>query len=265
MLELKNLTKKFNNIPVVNNVNFTVKPGDILGYLGPNGAGKSTTVKMITGLLQPTRGTIYYNGEAIDGDNIDFKGKIGYVPEQSHVYSHLSAFEYLQLVGRLHDIPEDTLEEKISGLLGEFKLSGDMHISLSSFSKGMIQKVMITAALMHNPDILIFDEPLTGLDVSATFVFKGLLSRMAQAGKIVIYSSHILDVVEKVCNRVIIINKGKIVVDDSVKGLIELMKLSSLESIFKELVQQDDSISAENIFSIMQADRNAKTKKGENQ
>jgi ABC-2 type transport system ATP-binding protein len=253
MLEVKNLTKKFNNIPVVNEVNFIVKPGDILGYLGPNGAGKSTTVKMITGLLQPTRGEIYYNGEKIDGDNIDFKRKIGYVPEQSYLYSHLSAFEYLQLVGRLHDIPEHTLEEKISALLEEFKLSDTMHISLSSFSKGMIQKVMITAALMHNPDILILDEPLTGLDVSATFVFKGLLSRMAQAGKIVIYSSHILDVVEKICNRVIIINEGKIVADDSVKGLIKLMKLSSLESVFKELVQQDDSISAENIFSIMQS------------
>ena len=253
MLEVKNLTKKFNNIPVVNKVNFTVKPGDILGYLGPNGAGKSTTVKMITGLLQPTRGTIYYNGQEVDENNIDFKSKIGYVPEESYLYSHLSAFEYLQLVGRLHDIPENTLEEKISALLGEFKLADVMHISLSSYSKGMIQKVKITAALMHNPEILILDEPLTGLDVSAAFVFKGLLSRMAQAGKIVIYSSHILDVVEKTCNRVIIIDKGKIVADDSIIGLINLMKLSSLESIFKELVQQDDSISAENIFSIMQS------------
>jgi ABC-2 type transport system ATP-binding protein len=254
MLQVKNLTKKFNNIPVVNEVNFTVKPGDILGYLGPNGAGKSTTVKMITGLLEPTRGAIYYNGLEIDGNNLDFKRKIGYVPEQIYLYSHLSAFEYLQLVGRLHDIPENILEEKITALLEEFKLSDSMHISLSSFSKGMTQKVMITAAIMHNPDILILDEPLTGLDVSATFVFKGLLSRMAQAGKIVIYSSHILDVVEKICNRVIIIDKGKIVADDSVNALIKLTKLSSLESIFKQLVKQDDSISAEYIFSIMQAD-----------
>lgn len=253
MLEVKNLTKKFNNIPVVNKVSFVVKPGDILGYLGPNGAGKSTTLKMITGLLKPTQGTIYFNGKEIDGEDIGFKRKIGYVPEQSYLYSHLTAFEYLQLVGRLQDIPEKVLAEKIPALLLEFKLADAMHISLSSFSKGMSQKVMIIAALMHNPEILILDEPLTGLDVSATLLFKELLSKLAQAGKIVIYSSHILDVVERTCNRVLIINKGKIVADDSVNGLIHLTKLSSLESIFKELVQQDDSISAGNIFTIMQA------------
>jgi len=253
MLQIKNLTKKYNNIPVVNKVNFTVNPGDILGYLGPNGAGKSTTVKMITGLLKPTQGEIFFNGKEIVGNDINFKRKIGYVPEQSYLYSHLTAFEYLQLVGRLHDIPEKSLNGKIPAFLEEFKLSDAMHISLSSFSKGMTQKVMIIAALMHNPEIFILDEPLTGLDVSATLLFKGLLSQLSKAGKIVIYSSHILDVVERTCNRVIIIDKGKIVADDSVSNLIDLMKLSSLESIFKELVHQDDSSSANNIFNIMQA------------
>ena len=253
MLELKLVTKKYNNIPVVKKVSFTVKPGEILGYLGPNGAGKTTTVKMLAGLLEPTEGRIFYKGEDITADMVAFKEKIGYVPEQSELYSHLSGLEYLQLVGRLRQIPETSLEKKIEGLMTQLGLSVDMHLPISNYSKGMRQKVLIAAALLHNPGILLLDEPLSGLDVATTLVFKDILGQLADMGKIIIYSSHILEVVEKICHRIIIINKGMIVADDSVQQLSALMQLPSLESIFKELVQQEDTEkSAREIISIIQ-------------
>jgi ABC-2 type transport system ATP-binding protein len=253
MLELKNITKKYNNIPVVKKVSFSVSRGEVLGYLGPNGAGKSTTVKMLAGLLEPTEGSIYLDGEQITKDLVAYKEKIGYMPEQSELYPHLTGLEYLQLVGRLRKMPEDSLNRKIEGLMEQFGLSVDMHLPISNYSKGMRQKVLISAALIHNPDILLLDEPLSGLDVTTTLVFKDILTQLAEMGKIIIYSSHILEVVEKICKRVIIIDKGTIVADDSVQQLRSLMQLPSLESIFKELVRQiDTETSAKNIISIIQ-------------
>jgi ABC-2 type transport system ATP-binding protein len=254
MLELKNVTKKYNNIPVVKKVSFNIKPGEILGYLGPNGAGKTTTVKMLAGLLEPNEGFIYFNGKKITDDIVAYKEKLGYVPEQSELYPHLSGLEYLQLVGRLRRIREESLNKKIDGLMEQFGLSVDMHLPISNYSKGMRQKVLIASALLHNPDILLLDEPLVGLDVSTTLVLKDILTQLAKMGKTIIYSSHILEVVEKLCNRVIIINKGTIVADDSVQRLSALMQLPSLESIFKELVQQEDTEkSAKEIISIIQS------------
>lgn len=254
MLELKDITKKYNNIPVVRKVNFNILPGEILGYLGPNGAGKTTTVKMLAGLLEPNGGKIYFAGRNISEDIIAYKKKIGYIPEQSEIYTHLSGLEYLQLVGRLREIPEKILNGKINGLMEQFGLSLDMYLPISSYSKGMTQKVLISAALLHNPDILLLDEPLSGLDVTTTMVFKDILTHLARMGKIILYSSHILEVVEKICDRVIIINKGNIVADDSVENLSRLMELPSLESIFKELVQQEATEKrAGNIISIMAA------------
>jgi ABC-2 type transport system ATP-binding protein len=254
MLELKGVTKKYNNIAVVKKASFSIKPGEILGYLGPNGAGKTTTVKMLAGLLEPDEGFIYYEGEKITGDMVAYKEKLGYVPEQSELYPHLSGLEYLQLVGRLRRIREESLNKKIDGLMEQFGLSVDMHLPISNYSKGMRQKVLIASALLHNPEILLLDEPLVGLDVSTTLVLKDILTQLAKMGKTIIYSSHILEVVEKLCNRVIIINKGTIVADDSVQQLSALMQLPSLESIFKELVQQEDTEkSAKEIISIIQS------------
>jgi ABC-2 type transport system ATP-binding protein len=254
VLVLKNVTKKYNNIPVVKKVSFSIKPGEILGYLGPNGAGKTTTVKMLAGLLEPNEGFIYFNGKKISDDMVAYKKKLGYVPEQSELYPHLSGLEYLQLVGRLRLIREETLNKKIEGVMEQFGLSVDMHLPISNYSKGMRQKVLIASALLHNPDILFLDEPLVGLDVSTTLVLKDILTQLAKMGKTIIYSSHILEVVEKLCNRVIIINKGMIVADDSVQQLSALMQLPSLESIFKQLVQQEDTEkSAKEIISIIQS------------
>jgi ABC-2 type transport system ATP-binding protein len=252
MLEVRNLTKKYHRIPVVKSVNFKVQRGEILGYLGPNGAGKSTTVKILAGLVEPTSGEIFFDGQKIATTSVDYKKRIGYLPEQNDLYAHLSGCEYLQLVGRLRHIPEEALEKKITGLMEQFGIGLDMHLSISSYSKGMKQKVLVASALLHNPDILLLDEPLSGLDITTTMVFKDILKQLAQMGKIVIYSSHILEVVEKICTRVIIINKGTIVANDSVDSLSRLMSLPSLESIFNELVHQEDTLEvADNIIQLI--------------
>jgi len=241
MLELKEITKKYTVIPAVNKVSFTVKPAEILGYLGPNGAGKTTTLNMLAGLLEPTDGEIYFQSKNINDNIYEYKKKIGYVPEQSEIYPHLSAYDYLLMVGRLRHIHEKILKEKIEQFMKLFSLSIEMHSSIASYSKGMIQKVLISSALLHNPDILLLDEPLAGLDVTTGLIIKDLVQRLAKEGKIIVYSSHILEVVEKICSRVIIIHKGCIVADDSVENLRDLMKLPSLEEIFNQLVVQEDT------------------------
>ena len=241
MLELRSVTKKYHIFPAVNNISFTVKPSEILGYLGPNGAGKTTTLNMLAGLIEPTNGEIFFQGKNIKDNLYDYKKRIGYVPEQSEIYPHLSAYDYLLMVGRLRQIPDKILNEKIEQFMKFFQLSVDMHSSISSYSKGMVQKVLISSALLHNPDILLLDEPLSGLDVATSLVLKSLVQKLAAEGKIIVYSSHILEIVEKVCSRVIIIHKGNIIADDSVLHLRELMKLPSLEEIFSQLVVHEDT------------------------
>jgi len=241
MLELKNLTKKFQVIPVVNDVSFSVKPGETVGYLGPNGAGKSTTIKMLAGLLNPTEGEILYNGKNIKKIIYEYKQKIGYVPENSEIYPHLSAFDYLMMVGRLRKIPKKKLKTKTIELLRLFNLSIEMDMEIASYSKGMIQKVLISSAIMHNPEILLLDEPLNGLDVTTALVIRDLVKKLSKKGKIIIYSSHILEIVEKICRRVIILHKGSIVADDTVSKLRNLMKLPSLEQIFDQLTVEEDT------------------------
>jgi len=253
MLELKKVTKKYNNIAVVDNVSFKVGAGEILGYLGPNGAGKSTTVKMIAALFEPDQGSIHYREESIHRDLYSYKRKIGYIPEQSEIYTHLTGMEYLELVGGLRLIPKKILKRKIEAVMSEFNLAIDMYLPISSYSKGMTQKVLIASALLHDPEIFILDEPLSGLDVTTALLFKDLLGKLAERGKTIIYSSHILEVIEKLCHRVIIINKGKILANDSVQNLSTLMKLPTLESIFRELVQQKETgRSADNILSAIE-------------
>jgi ABC-2 type transport system ATP-binding protein len=241
MLEARGLTKCYSAIPAVDDVSFTIRPGEVLGYLGPNGSGKTTTVSMLTGLLQPTRGHIFFDGRNIKDHLIEYKKRLGYVPEEPHVYPYLSGQEYLQLVGRLRSIPQKALDEKISDLLHLFSLYSDRHTLISSYSKGMKQKILISAALLHNPEVLIFDEPLSGLDVTSALVFKNLVRSLAREGKIILYSSHVLEVVEKVCSHVVILRRGSMVANDSVERLRELMELPSLEDIFAQLVLQEDT------------------------
>jgi len=241
MLELRNATKRYRTIPAVENVSFTLAEGDILGYLGPNGSGKSTTVKMITGLIEPTHGEILFRGRNIHHDLSGFRAHLGYVPEEAQVYTHLSGLEYLQLVGRLRGMPEKLIDAKARGLLQLFSLEASQYSAISDYSKGMKQRVLLSAALMHDPELLVFDEPLSGLDAVTARLFKDLLVLLAREGKAILYISHVLEVVERVCDRVIILSKGKVVADAAPSRLTELTKLKDLESVFAQLVQQTDT------------------------
>lgn len=241
MLEVKDVTKRYRSIPAVQNVSFTLREGEVLGYLGPNGSGKSTTVKMITGMIEPTKGEILFRGKNIQADLPGFRSQLGYVPEEAHVYSHLSGLEYRQLVGRLRRMPEKLINKKAHALLQLFSLEAAQYSAISDYSKGMKQRVLISAALMHDPQLLIFDEPLSGLDAVTARLFKDLLVILAREGKAILYISHVMEVVERVCDRVIILVEGKIVADAVPHKLTELMKLPSLERAFAQLVQQEDT------------------------
>lgn len=240
MLEAKSLTKLYSGIPAVRDVSFSVKPGEILGYLGPNGSGKTTTVSIVVGLLDPTGGRVLFDGHDVQADPVGFRRRVGYVPEEPHLYPFLSGREYLQLVGRLREIASATLERRIEGLLHLFGLGRDTDQSIGSYSKGMRQKILISAALIHDPDLLIFDEPLSGLDVTTALVFRHLVRTLADRGKTILYSSHVLEVVEKLCSRVIVLHRGRVVADDSVEHLRELMARDSLEDVFAQLVVRED-------------------------
>ena len=241
MLEARGLTKKYASIPALDDASFIAEPGQVLGYLGPNGSGKSTTVNILTGLLEPTRGEVLFEGKPIRGQMIEYKQRLGYVPEEPHIYPYLSGYEYLELAGRLRLVPEHLLKDKIEGFLRLFGLSAARHTAIASYSKGMKQKVLISGALLHNPDVLIFDEPLSGLDVTSALVFRSLLTALAKEGKTILYSSHVLEMVERVCSRVVILYKGKVVANDSVTQLRSLMSLPSLERIFSQLVVEEDT------------------------
>ncbi|HEY3441858.1 MAG TPA: ABC transporter ATP-binding protein [Paludibaculum sp.] len=241
MLEVLGLTKRYQRRAVVDVVNFRVAPGEVLGYLGPNGSGKSTTVKMITGLLEPSEGVVLYHGRNIRDDLKAFQRILGYVPEEPFVYPYLTGREYLQLTGRLRSMPESLLSEKIDSLLNLFSLYEHRFSPISSYSKGMKQKILITAALLHDPQVVIFDEPLSGLDVTTAMVFKSLVHALSRRGKVILYSSHVLEVVEKVCTRVLILRQGRVVAHDSVAHLRTLLQSPSLEDVFSQLVVQEDT------------------------
>jgi ABC-2 type transport system ATP-binding protein len=241
MLELRNVTKRFSGIAAVENVSFTARPGEVTGYLGPNGSGKSTTMKMITGLIEMTSGEILFEGERIQRDLIAYKQRMGYVPEEPYLYPHLSGLEYLVMVGQLRGLPSKPTAERIDGLLRLFSLHGDRHVPISSYSKGMRQKILLTAALLHNPDLILLDEPFSGLDVASALVMRSLIQELAARGKVVLFSSHELEIVERVCSHVVILHRAKLVADDSIERLRTLMALPTLEDIFSQLAVEQDT------------------------
>jgi ABC-2 type transport system ATP-binding protein len=241
MLEVKALSKSYRRLPAIDNVSFRIRPGEIVGYVGPNGSGKSTTVKIITGLLEPNSGHVLFEGASIRNNLKAYRAAFGYVPEEAHVYTHLSGLEYLQLVGRLRSMPESLIDFKANKLLALLGLESWRYSPISLYSKGMKQRVLISAALLHDPRLLIFDEPLSGLDVVSARLFKDLLQQLAQQGKAILYISHVLEVVELVCDRVIVIGKGKILADAPPSELRNSLQLANLESVFAQLIQQEDT------------------------
>jgi ABC-2 type transport system ATP-binding protein len=240
VLEVKGLTKCYRSIAVVNDVSFTVRPGEVTGYLGPNGSGKSTTVKMITGLIELSAGKVLVDGEDVRTDRAGFRRRLGYVPEEAILYSYLTGLEYLQLIGRLRGLGEHDIERKANDLLELFSLHPYRHASISTYSKGMKQRVLIASALLHNPEVLILDEPLSGMDVTSAQLFQHLLDELAGRGKTILYISHVLEVVEKVCARVVVIHRGRIMANDSVERLRDMLNLPSLVDIFSELTEERD-------------------------
>jgi ABC-2 type transport system ATP-binding protein len=252
MLELETLSKSFRGIPAVEEASFKIGAGEIVGFLGPNGAGKSTTVKMITGMLRPDAGRVLFEGHDIREDLVAFRRAIGYVPEEAHLYGYMSGFEYLQLVGRLRGYKEKLIEAKAAGLLKLLQLESSQYSPISTYSKGMRQRVLIAAALLHDPRLLIFDEPLSGLDVISARLFKDLLETLVAERRAVLYISHVLEVVEQVCSRVVVIAKGKILADAPPSELTRLMRLPNLESVFAQLVQQQETADlAKQIVEVM--------------
>ena len=244
MLEVRALTKKYRNIAVVDGVSFTVPRGAVTGYLGPNGSGKSTTVKMLAGLIPASAGQILWDGDDIRHDLIAFKRRLGYVPEEAYVYPHLTGLEHLELIGRLRQLPEPAVQRKAGELLRLLWLHEHRHSPISSYSKGMKQRVLIAGALLHNPDLLIFDEPLSGLDIASALLLHEIIGELGRQGKTIMYISHVLEITEKVCSRVIMLYQGRVVADDEVGRLRDLMQLPSLEQIFRQLAKQEDVGSA---------------------
>jgi ABC-2 type transport system ATP-binding protein len=241
MLELTSVSKSYRSIPAVENVSFVLKAGEVLGYLGPNGSGKSTTVKMVMGMIRPTKGKVLFAGRDIHHDLASYRVQLGYVPEEAQVYTHLSGLEYLQLVGRLRGLEERLIEYKARMLLQLLSLEAAQYSALSEYSKGMKQRVLIAAALLHDPQLIVFDEPLSGLDTVSARLFKDLLVLLSGEGKAILYISHVLEVVERVCSRVIVLAKGKVIADAPPGDLIRLTALPTLESVFAELVQQTNT------------------------
>jgi ABC-2 type transport system ATP-binding protein len=242
MIVLENLTKIYGETPAVDNISLTIPSGQLVGYLGPNGAGKSTTVKMLTGTVTPTSGRAEVCGYDIQTHGLEVKSFIGYVPESGAVFESLTGYEYLEMVGRLYSLKDPLIRERISSFANFFELGTDTlrRKLLSAYSKGMRQKVVISAALIHNPRVIFFDEPLNGLDASTQLMFKTLIKNLAAEGKTIVYCSHILDVVERTCDRIIIIDHGRIVADGTLASLQESSGEGSLERIFNKLTAHTD-------------------------
>jgi ABC-2 type transport system ATP-binding protein len=254
MLELRDVSKRFTGTLAVDHVSFRARAGEVTGYLGPNGSGKSTTMKIIAGLLEATSGEVLFDGAPLRKDLLAWKRCMGYVPQEPHLYGHLTGLEYLTMVGDLRALPLKPTAEKIDGLLRLFSLYGDRHVPVSSYSKGMRQKVLLSAALLHNPRMILLDEPFSGLDVGTGLVLRSLIQELAARGKVVLFSSHELETVERVSSRVVILHRGKVVADDSIENLRNLMVLPTLEKIFSQLaVEHDTGSLSREIADLIQA------------
>jgi ABC-2 type transport system ATP-binding protein len=230
-----NVVFSYDHIEVLHDVSFTLGKGEIVGLLGPNGAGKTTTIKIIAGILSPRAGAVSVLGLPVPERAVSVKRRIGYVPETAVLFESLTGQEFLELCGRLHGVEEDTLQARIRDILETFGLSSDRVSGLDTYSKGMRQKILIAAALLHNPDLILLDEPLSGLDVNAAMLIKDLIAALASQGRTILYSSHVLDVVEKVCDRVLIIHEGRLIGGGSPESLKAATGQATLEDVFRKL------------------------------
>ena len=228
---------------VLHGISFALRRGEVVGLLGPNGAGKSTTIKVLTGVLPPGGGSVRVAGHTLPEEAVEAKRRIGYVPEAAALFESLTGQEFLELMGRLQDVPEERLQFRIGRFLEQFGLKDERLRPLDGYSKGMRQKVLLSAALLHDPDVVLLDEPLSGLDVNAGLMVRDLVAALAAEGKTILYSSHVLDVVERVCDRALIIHEGHLIADGSLDALKASTERGSLEDVFRQLTRTEGTMS----------------------
>lgn len=248
IISIKNLNKFYGSKQVLKDISLDIQPGQVIGYIGPNGAGKSTTVKILCGLISDFSGMVTVNGMDIKQNPLQVKARIGYIPELAELYDVLTPNEYLTLMGALYKLPTEVVKERIFHMLDAFNLSGNIDQRMETFSKGMKQKVLIASGLLHNPDIIIMDEPLSGLDANSVIMIKELISKLAHNGKTIFYCSHMMDVVEKVSDRIVLINNGSVIADGSFDELSEKQGDASLESLFARLTSNESQAEASEKF-----------------
>jgi ABC-2 type transport system ATP-binding protein len=241
MIETDSLTKEYGSKTAVDRLSFRVERGTIFGFLGPNGAGKSTTVKVLTGLLRPTGGRALVADFDVVDQPLEVKSRLGYVPETGALYESLTPAEYLELVTCLHHLDPKAAATRMDELLDLFGILDVKHQRMTEFSKGMKQKVLISGALIHKPEVLFLDEPLNGLDANAAMIFKELLKKLAAQGKTILFCSHILEVVERICSRILIINEGKAIVEGTAGEICSSTGCATLEQAFGQLTGQRDA------------------------
>jgi ABC-2 type transport system ATP-binding protein len=253
IIQIRDLYKNYGTKRVLKGISIDIYPGQVIGYIGPNGAGKSTTVKILCGLISDYTGSVVIKGIDVKKDPVVVKGMIGYVPEIAEIYDTLTPKEYLDFTGALYNMPEELITDRAEKMLEAFGLSGNMNQRMDTFSKGMKQKVLIISGIIHNPEIIIFDEPLSGLDANAVLIVKDLIDKLAESGKTIFYCSHMMDIVEKVSDRIILINDGMVVADGTFEELKQKQGDSSLEKIFARLTSDDSLKDASdklmNVFS----------------
>jgi ABC-2 type transport system ATP-binding protein len=242
MILTQNLSRMYGQKAAVRGLNLQVEPSEILGFLGPNGAGKSTTVKILTGMIHPTTGRAAVAGFDVVREPLEVKKRIGYVPETAALYDGLTATEYLELIACLHHLDRRTAATRSGELLELFGLLTDRHQRMNEFSKGMRQKVLIAAALIHRPEVLFLDEPLDGLDANAAMVVKEVLKQLAAQGRTILFCSHILDVVERMCTRIVIINDGQQIANGTADQIRQTTGTATLEEAFSHLTGVRDVV-----------------------
>ena len=242
MLRLENVDVTIEGTPVLRGVSFTALAGQVTGYVGPNGAGKTTTMRLLTGVLMPDAGTVTLAGVDVAADPLAAKRRFGYVPESGQLYESFTAAEYLAFVGRMHGMNEGLIRHRTAALFRFWGLEKAAHQRMHGFSKGMKQKVLLSSGLLHDPPVFLLDEPLNGLDAHAVLQVRALLRTRAAAGRTVFYSSHILDAVEKVADRVVVIRDGEIITSGSPAEIVEAAAAGSLEDAFSHLTSTADAL-----------------------
>jgi ABC-2 type transport system ATP-binding protein len=241
ILEAREIAKRYSAVMAVRDISFTIGRGEILGVLGPNGSGKSTIVKMVTGLLEPTRGAVYFKGERIGAELSTFKHSLGYVPEQPDLYGFLTGWEYLDLVATLRGLSRRQFREKASAMLEGLTLYGSRDAPIGSYSKGMRQRIVLISALMHDPELLVLDEPFSGLDVTSALVLRHVIARLAAEGKAVLFSSPVLEQVDRLCSHLVVLKRGSVVAAGSMEEMKADFAGLDLESGFMQLTEQVDA------------------------